>query len=77
MAVSLLDDLPCRGRCLADVAGDRLCTVDFDDVALREHADCVVDLTDEPGDGRLSRARVSGEHEVRRRGLHLQPVLLA
>ena len=64
-------------RGLPEVAGNQLTAVDLHELTLGEQAEGAIDAADEPGDGRLARARVPDEDEVPgdRRGL--EPGLLA
>ena len=65
-ALRAFDDLRRLDRGLADVAGDETRTVDFDEVALREDAEGVVDARHDAGDGRLTGTGVAAEDHMER-----------
>ena len=53
-------------RRLALVTGDQPRSIGFDELALRQDAECAVDLHEQAGDGRLSGSRVADEDQVLR-----------
>ncbi len=72
-----VDDRLRPGLGLPDVAADQGAPVRLDELAGGEDTELFVDLPDEPCDGRLAGAGVSGEHHVERDGGGDEAVLSA